>query len=358
MLEISQMLKGAERSVVQIWNPCSPMNGSGFICDPRGYAITTEEVVGHATEVTVVLDDGTSVRGTVVGRDELSGLAVVRFKADTSLVALDLDVLGNPCEGENIVALGFNFVDTLRNENPTPTLSATQGVISNVIKGTRFNIVKYSHENRSMDPGVQGGPLLDRQGHLVGISAWPPFLLPGYAVEGGGHAHSVQELRALLPSLMEGSITIRTSSYVEARGRHQVYLNGICESKIRHCLREHVQDPLAGYGHKPKEGAWLRYCFKVNDPEEKGLDVNYKLVDPSGRVVTFRESVKSDVGTVIVTHPGTYTLEFDNSFSWFTGKYMALCYGIVQPGYESPDMGNRFWKLAKQNGIETGEDTL
>ena len=206
--EVSEMIARAKRSIVQIWNPCIPMNGSGFIRDSRGFALTTEEVVGHATKVAVVLGDGTLAEGSVVGRDELSNLAAVRLRINNMISPLDLDLLDEPREGGQVVALGYCYGDTLHNKNLYPILTVTPGTISNAIKGKRFNSIKYAHKNRNMDPGIQGGPLLDWDGRLVGINVWPPFLLPEYAVEAGGHAHTLLESKALFPLLMGGTVQL------------------------------------------------------------------------------------------------------------------------------------------------------
>ena len=135
-------------------------------------------------------------------------------------------------------------------------------------------------------------------------------------------------------------------------------LNGISESEVRHCLRGHVQEPLAAFGRNLMEGTKIQYSFVVRDPEEKDLEIGYKILDTETAVVVSRDRVKFDEGIVVVTKPGAYTLEFDNSFSWFTEKNIALCYEIVPLGCEFPVMESRFLMLARQYGIEAGGSSI
>src|ERR1700754_736603 len=44
--------------------------GSGFIIDPSGLVVTNNHVIADADEVNVILNDGTTMKAEVVGRDQ------------------------------------------------------------------------------------------------------------------------------------------------------------------------------------------------------------------------------------------------------------------------------------------------
>src|SRR5437867_1146046 len=43
--------------------------GSGFVVDPEGYIVTNDHVVADADQITVILNDNTELKATLVGRD-------------------------------------------------------------------------------------------------------------------------------------------------------------------------------------------------------------------------------------------------------------------------------------------------
>ena len=64
-------------------------SGSGVIIGSDGLIITNGHVVGDATDVTVILDDGTVLDGEVTGVDTLTDFAFVRVEAQ-DLPAVEL----------------------------------------------------------------------------------------------------------------------------------------------------------------------------------------------------------------------------------------------------------------------------
>ena len=52
--------------------------GSGFIIDPSGIIVTNNHVVDHADKIVVSLTDGRQLPANVLGRDELTDIAVIK----------------------------------------------------------------------------------------------------------------------------------------------------------------------------------------------------------------------------------------------------------------------------------------
>ena len=62
--------------------------GSGFIIDPSGIVVTNNHVIDGADEITITLHDSTSLKATLVGRDERTDIAVLKVKTDKPLPAV------------------------------------------------------------------------------------------------------------------------------------------------------------------------------------------------------------------------------------------------------------------------------
>ena len=55
--------------------------GSGFIIDPSGIIVTNNHVVDHADKIIVSLTDGRQLPARVIGRDELTDVAVIKVQS-------------------------------------------------------------------------------------------------------------------------------------------------------------------------------------------------------------------------------------------------------------------------------------
>jgi S1-C subfamily serine protease len=137
--------------------------GSGVIVTPDGYLLTSAHVVEAADEGSAGLTDGRELEFSVVGRDRLSDLAVIRVRAtDVPPVILgDADRLR---VGQLVVAVG----------NPLGLAgSVTAGVVSALGRslpvGQRLveNVVQ---TDAALNPGNSGGALVDSHARLVGIN--------------------------------------------------------------------------------------------------------------------------------------------------------------------------------------------
>lgn len=142
-------------------------SGSGSIIDKRGYVLTNVHVVKGASKIYVSLSDGTQYEATVTGLDEDNDLAVIKFNPPSDLLLVtipfgDSDVLK---VGQKVIAIGnpFGFNRTM-----------TCGIISALgrpIKNSNNRIIRNMVQtDTAINPGNSGGPLLDTQGHMIGIN--------------------------------------------------------------------------------------------------------------------------------------------------------------------------------------------
>jgi S1-C subfamily serine protease len=137
--------------------------GSGVVYDESGLILTNAHVVGSSSSVDVVLSDGTTIGGTVLGSDDLTDIAVVQVDAGNDLTVARLaDDL--PRVGQVAVALGSPF---------GLEQSVTSGVVSAVerpVSNPQGAVVAMIQADAAINPGNSGGPLADRAGQVIGIN--------------------------------------------------------------------------------------------------------------------------------------------------------------------------------------------
>ena len=142
-------------------------SGSGSIIDKRGYVVTNVHVVKNATLITISLADGTSYEGKVVGLDESSDIAVLKFDPpkNTELKTISFGDSENLRVGQNVIAIGNPFA---------LERTMTTGIISGLgrpIQSAKNVIIRNMIQtDAAINPGNSGGPLLDSKGRMIGIN--------------------------------------------------------------------------------------------------------------------------------------------------------------------------------------------
>jgi len=145
-------------------------HGSGFIYDPSGFILTNHHVVEGAAQITVRLQDGRTFPAQVVDYLRLVEYAcpprVVRW---VDAAVLKIDATGLPTiplgdsdtlrQGQELLVLGYP------GGVGTEEVSVTRGIVGAVRTG-------WFQTDATMLPGNSGGPVVDRQGKVVGLAAF------------------------------------------------------------------------------------------------------------------------------------------------------------------------------------------
>jgi len=148
-------------------NPAEPPRrmqslGSGFIIDAKGIVVTNNHVIEGADEISVTLQDGTTLKATVLGRDTKVDLAVLKVKTDKPLPALQFGDSDKSRVGDWVLAIGnpFGLGGTV-----------TAGIISargrDIQQGPYDNFIQ---TDAPINRGNSGGPLFDMDGSVIGIN--------------------------------------------------------------------------------------------------------------------------------------------------------------------------------------------
>ena len=143
-------------------------HGSGVLVSGDGLVLTNYHVVGNSERVRVVLDDGTALTGVVERRHKVRDVALVRIEGG-HFAALPVRI--QPLTvSEEVYAIGAPLQERLRG-------TVTRGIVS-AFRRDRLTGLETIQADVSIQGGNSGGPLVDAQGNLVGLT------VAGYVVPG------------------------------------------------------------------------------------------------------------------------------------------------------------------------------
>src|SRR6187397_662988 len=174
--------------------------GSGVIFDAKnGYIVTNAHVIDNATEITVTLQDGRDLTGTVVGSDVPSDVAVIKVPPQ-ALVQVSLGDSTLLEVGDFVVAIG----------NPCGLQhTVTSGIVSGLgrsgINPDGGGYEDFIQTDASINPGNSGGALVNLRCELVGINS--AILSRSGGNIGIGFAIPVNMARSIMDQLLKfGSV--------------------------------------------------------------------------------------------------------------------------------------------------------
>ena len=167
-LSVAQIYQGAYKGVVEITVslPGGGAQGSGFVYDSSGHIVTNDHVVADASSIKVAFPDGSTYPASLVGTDASTDLAVIKVSAPSSkLHALTLGDSSQLAVGNPVVAIGspFGLEETV-----------TSGIVSalhrQMTSPSGFAIADSIQTDAAINHGNSGGPLLDSNGHVIGVN--------------------------------------------------------------------------------------------------------------------------------------------------------------------------------------------
>ena len=190
-------------------------SGAGWFWDEQGHIITNYHVIQSALRlgqpINVSTFNGDEYVADYVGGDEHSDIAVLKIDADSeSYVALATGDSSNLIPGMTAIALGHPF-------GPGQAFSMTQGIISGLARSIQssdraFDIPGVIQTDTDMNPGNSGGPLLNSEGHVIGVNTQIRSL--NNTNSGVGFAVPINLLKRVVPNLIE-------------TGRHEYSVMGV-----------------------------------------------------------------------------------------------------------------------------------
>ena len=275
--------------------------GSGVIIDQNGYILTNNHVIDDAKRLKVTLTDGQMLNGKVIGKDEITDLAVVKaegISTDESDV-LPYAHLGNSDDlkiGQVVIAIGNPFGLT-----GGPTVTA--GIISSLNRNIQFEngMLELIQTDAAINPGNSGGPLVNTKGEVIAINtAKMPY------AHGIGFAVPINIAKSIMNELIQnGRVTNRPWI-------------GIASIKITKQLAHYYQLPVVDgvliaqvEPYSPADDAGLRKGDiieeidrnRINDPSQVSSQVRKKHVLDQILMVVNRYGRRFDVPLQLQARP-------------------------------------------------------
>jgi serine protease Do len=167
--------------------------GSGFIIDPSGLVVTNNHVIADADEVSVILNDGTTLKAEILGRDTKTDLALLKVNAAAPLKAVKFGDSDKLRLGEWVIAIGnpFSLGGTV-----------TAGIVSarnrDIQSGPYDN---YIQTDAAINRGNSGGPLFNLNGEVIGVNT--AIISPSGGSIGIGFAVPSKSALAVIDQLRE-----------------------------------------------------------------------------------------------------------------------------------------------------------
>lgn len=244
--------------------------GTGIIIRKDGYILTNNHVVAGASNIIVILHGGRELKGTVVGVDPESDLAVVKVDA-ANLPAAEIGDSSKIRVGELAVAIGNPF-------GLSYTVSA--GVISALQRniqatddtGRTYLYTNLIQTDAAINPGNSGGPLCNAKGEVIGINTLIYSRSGGY--QGIGFAIPINDAIKIAEDLIN-----------KGRASHAfIGIYGDDASKYPERLPKNV-----------KKGAIVVQVIPGSPAEKAGLLRGDIIVEFDGETITTMEDLVSRV---------------------------------------------------------------
>lgn len=187
--------------------------GSGVIykkTDGSAFIVTNNHVITGAAKIQVMLHIGKKVTATLVGKDAMTDLAVLKIDGTDVTTTAQFGDSSKITVGENVLAIG----SPLGSEYAS---SVTQGIISakkRLVEATSENGQNYGgstviQTDAAINPGNSGGPLINFAGQVIGINSMKlSTSSSGTSVEGMGFAIPSDQVVDIVNKLVkDGKVT-------------------------------------------------------------------------------------------------------------------------------------------------------
>ncbi len=155
--DFSGIIEDVIKSVVTIRTDIS--QGTGFIINKEGYVVTNYHIVENAKSAGIFDYNGQMHQVNIIGYDSEYDIALLKIPGDYD--SLNLANSNEAQIGEKVIAIG----------NPLGIqFSVSEGIISNLHQPGPTGIKSYIQTDAALNPGNSGGPLINKQGKIIGIN--------------------------------------------------------------------------------------------------------------------------------------------------------------------------------------------
>ncbi len=187
--------------------------GSGVIYKKSGdaaYVVTNNHVINGAAQIQVMLHDGQKVTATLVGKDAMTDLAVLKIAADKVTTTAAFGDSNKIQVGQKVLAIGSPLGSQYASSVTEGIISAKKRLVeSSSEDGQNYGGSTVIQTDAAINPGNSGGALVNSAGQVIGINSMKlAQSSDGTSVEGMGFAIPSNEVVTIVNELVKkGKIT-------------------------------------------------------------------------------------------------------------------------------------------------------
>lgn len=181
--------------------------GTGIIVTKDGYVLTNKHVINGASEVSVILDNGTTYEDVkVVAVDPLNDVAFLKINDVSDLTPATLGDSKTIHVGQQVIAIG-NALGEYQNTVTSGIVSGTsRSVTASDGSGRQSETLSdMIQTDAAINSGNSGGPLVNAAGEVIGINT-----ATSATAENMGFAIPISSAKGMLNQLIENGKAERT----------------------------------------------------------------------------------------------------------------------------------------------------
>ena len=245
--------------------------GTGVVLSADGLILTNNHVVAQAANggtLSVTLHNGSTSSATIVGRDPVTDLAVIRAKGVSGLRPAALGRSATLRVGESVVAIGSPL--GLQG-------SVTSGIVSALDRPVRTGaeagsgdttstVIDAVQTDAAINTGNSGGPLVDLAGQVVGINSAIASLGTGSGQSGSigvGFSIPIDQARRIAKQLIASGhathaqlgVKVRDAVSSDSSGTQGAYLAAITAGGGAGAAGLQAGDIVSRVASRPIDGA-------------------------------------------------------------------------------------------------------
>lgn len=235
-------------------------SGTGIIMSSEGYIITNNHVIDGADIITVVLHDSTYYKAEIIGKDDVTDLAVIKINPEKGnpLVVAEFGDSSQTVVGEIAITIGNPGGLELQG-------TLTGGYISAVDREMIFDdkVMNLLQIDAAISPGNSGGPLINQYGQVIGINT---IKIAAEYYEGLGFAIPINDAKPIVEELI-------SNGYVS--GRPSIGITAGYD----------ITKEIAEYNNVP-QGLLVKTVHEASDAYAKGIKENDIIIGVNGEETT------------------------------------------------------------------------